>query len=147
MALSGICQGVHTTNMLGCLQKVKKRALTKLATWLVCAAVLVPICLYALYSIYLAYSMYKSQQDSMDNNKPAPQQPLLDPSNDNNVVVKVKEESMEDYDTITKTIQSSFASYSNYNLTMNNYYKNTFSGRSNPDPIDVSVLNPDNDDW
>jgi len=83
----------------------------------------------------------------MDNNKPAPQQPLLDPSNDNNVVVKVKEESMEDYDTITKTIQSSFASYSNYNLTMNNYYKNTFSGRSNPDPIDVSVLNPDNDDW
>ena len=72
---------------------------------------------------------------------------LMDKSNDDETQQIVDEEQLiDEYESITKTIQQSFAGYKDYNMRLSNYYKER-QLEGTPDQMDPSVLTRENDDW
>ena len=95
-----------------------------------------------------AYSLYRSNIKEIENATPEKEMNanLFDESNDNVEDIIEEEPLTDEYETLTKAIQNSFAGYKDYNKKMENFYKDRQLDGT-PDKLDETILNPDNDDW
>ena len=92
--------------------------------------------------------MYRTNNASMKVQKPTGASSLFDSSNDNyEVVEEVDPENMIDqYSTITNTMNKSYNAYSDYNKKVKTYYANN-NLTSDPDIIDKKILDANFDNW
>ena len=148
MKLTGLCKNLRPGK---CLELAKSRNLRQIGIFVGVCVILSPLIIYCLIQIINAYRLYRMNQDSLDELAPSKQLgvSIMDRSNDNadDYETNVNDEQLiDEYESITKTIQQSFSGYKDYNKRIENYYKERqLEGK--PDMMDPSVLNRNNDDW
>ena len=135
------------------LEKIMKRLRMDIALGIAIALLPIAVFIYVLWKLLATLrkwisdnNMYKSTVVNLHSGFGS--FALLDASNDNNEVKPDPKElnPTDDYDTITKTIKNTFATYQTYNTALSNHYNNVRQ-ESAPDIIDHTSLLPENDNW
>lgn len=109
--------------------------------------------IYAIYEIITIFIKHKKlrrrNKDEVNKRYSTGKNQLLIKEYDDEVYKKrlqeTEKEPIDDYNTITKTIQNSFKVYSDYNTRMNNFFKSR--KEEVPDIIDITSLRPENDNY